>query len=612
MALSKSGLVGFGSVTTITPTFSSGSAVAGRLLICGLTFSTGNGSGLTTPSGWTPLIDCQVTGLRAWLYYKYADGGETSATWTWTSGGFGSAFIAEYDDALTGTPTTAENETMAATPGTTSLNTGTATVAYSTGRAFAFFTGDSGSQVDGGRAYSDGFVEDFGRYVVSTSSVQMASKAISASGGYSCTFSCVDTGDELYGGVFVFQSANAATEGTFSGTIAVGGSVAAYVPPYGSMAGTIAVGGSGTGAVPAIGTVGGTIAVGGSTVGYVGFFGDDFTGADATIVTNRDHWTGYEHGSPSSEPTALRILGNAAYFDALPSSYYVAYPDVKPPAYQTVSANFVAGTPGLVAQYNRPTPGVTTGTSGGYAVTYDDNYNGTGVSYLILSKIVQNNDNGSYGFPVLNLVSYTLTGSPRISLTCAFGEQRVRVNGVQMLLAQDSTYTDGYAGILVTNQGAATGTLDNFQTGTPVDGSASGTIAVGGSCIGNVVVNGIVGGTIQPGGGMTGTFSLAGGMSGVIQVGGSMSGVRGASGTVAGQIAVGGSMSAGHGPSGDVAGLISLSGSFEVAQGAGGTMDGGVIVIGGTVEGFHVRFIADTPASRCARVESASRTALAA
>ncbi len=207
MAIVQSSGVTSGTSTSFSRTFSA-TPTSGRLLICAASFGTAPNT-LTGPSGWTLLTSLTTGNVRAYWWYKYSDGTEGTVTVSWaSSGGFGSMWIAEFDDAVSGAPITAENEASASTV-VTSVSSGTATATASSGLAIAFFAADNGNNADGSRAYSNSFTERAFQYAAGSdrASVGIATLTYSATGNYSSTFSVTDTGDEMYGAVALFGSA---------------------------------------------------------------------------------------------------------------------------------------------------------------------------------------------------------------------------------------------------------------------------------------------------------------------------------------------------------------------------------------------------------------------
>lgn len=206
MSVVQSSGTNFGSTTSTSRTFTS-APTSGHLLTAALSMSLAP-VGLSEPSGWTKYAELTTGAVRTYLYWKQSDGTETSVAWSWSSGGgFGSVNIKEWDDAAVGPPIVAEDESNASTV-VTSQGTGTAVATAATGLALAVFSADTFSNTDGSRAYSNSFSEASADGSSTRSPLYIASKAISGTGNYSCTFSCTDTGDEMYGAIALFQPAS--------------------------------------------------------------------------------------------------------------------------------------------------------------------------------------------------------------------------------------------------------------------------------------------------------------------------------------------------------------------------------------------------------------------
>lgn len=208
MSLVRSAGVNQATNTTISRTYSThagGAPTAGNLLIACVSINVTPSS--HTPPGWneiqtSPLGSGNTFG--SW-YYKISDGTEDTVTWSWAGSSTATLVITEWNDAVTTLDSSNEDVTDISTIVTT-YDTGTATASESAGLAIAMFTADSGLNVDGGRAYNNSFVEDVASFAAASArgGVFLASKAISATGSYSCQYTTTDTGDEGYGSIALF------------------------------------------------------------------------------------------------------------------------------------------------------------------------------------------------------------------------------------------------------------------------------------------------------------------------------------------------------------------------------------------------------------------------
>lgn len=206
------GLSGEASVTiSTTPT-------AGNLLIGGV------GRGATHTSGgswglpWTAIHDSgiNVGALGGAWSYRYADASETA----WTTAGVNpaggwQAMVIEFEGPFATSPldVAAENATLIGTIGTTISSGTTAASTQNDALAIAFFSADRQDQIDGSRTYSNSFTEaNFTDLGGARATCFAAAKVLSATGTQECTFSCTDTGDEMYGSIAVFKKLVAASK----------------------------------------------------------------------------------------------------------------------------------------------------------------------------------------------------------------------------------------------------------------------------------------------------------------------------------------------------------------------------------------------------------------
>lgn len=199
---------------SVTVTFAS--AAAGNLLVFCVARSTALAPAATwgTPTGWTMLTSTPdaVGNIGAAWYYKIAAGGETSVSSTEsTPPGNGRGIVVEFAGPFAAAPldVTAENESNLATVVTSQSSGTTPTTTQAAALAVAFFAIDSAINADGGRSYNNSFTEAI--YADPTlnnarAAAACARRVLSTTGAYSTTFSCVDTGDEMYGAIAVFKA----------------------------------------------------------------------------------------------------------------------------------------------------------------------------------------------------------------------------------------------------------------------------------------------------------------------------------------------------------------------------------------------------------------------
>ncbi len=195
--------------TGVTVTFAA--ATAGNLLVAGFAHANNQGS-YTDPSGWTLITSVALSAgnMFARWYYKVAAGGETSVTGTGNTSGVCRGVVAEFAGPFASTPldVSAENEANISTAVTSEASGTTGSTSQARALAVAFFAADSAANVTDGRGYSDSFSEvHFASTTASTArpAAALARKVLAATGAQSTTFSCSDTGDEMYGAVAVFK-----------------------------------------------------------------------------------------------------------------------------------------------------------------------------------------------------------------------------------------------------------------------------------------------------------------------------------------------------------------------------------------------------------------------
>lgn len=229
----NSGLAAAEASVTISTT-----PVSGNLLVFGVSraspYSAGGSWG--TPSGWTLIKNTGInTGnMGAAWYYKISNGSETSVA---TSGsgfqGAWQAFVIEIEGSFAASPfdVSAEDLTNIATVVTSQASGTTATTAQNDALALAFFAADRQDTVDGTRGYSNSFTEVvFTDLSATRAAAMIAKRVLSATGTYSSTFSCTDTGDEMYGSIAVFKKlvSGGATLTADAGSFTESGQAAAF------------------------------------------------------------------------------------------------------------------------------------------------------------------------------------------------------------------------------------------------------------------------------------------------------------------------------------------------------------------------------------------------
>lgn len=185
----------------------------GNLLIVavGRTSPHSAGGAWSDPSTWNRIHDSgiNVGNMSAAWWWKISDGTETAFTCTDTNeqGGF-QATMCQFEGPFAVSPldVSVEDVTHIASV-VTSQSTGTTdTTAQADELAVAFFAADRTDTVDGTRAYTNSFTEAI---IVDLAAARataiIARKVLSATGTVECTFSCTDTGDEMYGSMATFK-----------------------------------------------------------------------------------------------------------------------------------------------------------------------------------------------------------------------------------------------------------------------------------------------------------------------------------------------------------------------------------------------------------------------
>lgn len=198
-----------GSGAATTPTLGAG-ATAGNLLVLMLSRSAGSGT-LPTVTGFTAISDDVSGNLTGAWWYMEASGGETTVTLSGESGtGTWRLCLAEFEGPFPASPldVQAEDVTNVSTVVTSQSTGTTGTTSQADALALGFWTADGAANVDGTRGYTNSFTERVFEHGLTSSAraaIILASKVLAATGTVECTFSCTDTGDEMYGAVAVFK-----------------------------------------------------------------------------------------------------------------------------------------------------------------------------------------------------------------------------------------------------------------------------------------------------------------------------------------------------------------------------------------------------------------------
>ncbi len=199
------------SSNTVTCTLGS-AATAGNLLVTVVGTDKTAGT-YTVPSGFTMIQNTSATSVSGAMAYKVATGGETAIPWSQsTSTGSIACWVAEYSGTATSNvlDVSAENESSSSSDTSVqSLSTGTtATTSQANELAIAMMAPDTMSNVDGGRAWSNGFAETAFVNVGITggTGLSVAIKNLSSVGGQSSVYSTTDTGDQMYAAIATFRA----------------------------------------------------------------------------------------------------------------------------------------------------------------------------------------------------------------------------------------------------------------------------------------------------------------------------------------------------------------------------------------------------------------------
>jgi hypothetical protein len=204
--------VGGAATLTFSPAATAGNIL---LLMVGRSSTHGVGGSWGTPTGFTNLPNTPINSgnLGGGAWYKIAAGGETTVTTNGTneSGNWCAAGI-EIEGPFAASPldVSTESEANISTVVTSQTSGTTGTTSQNDTVALAGFAADNGSNVDGSRVYSNSFAEAVFASSGSRACAMIARKVLTATGAVECTFSCTDTGDEMYGLIAVFKKLAAA------------------------------------------------------------------------------------------------------------------------------------------------------------------------------------------------------------------------------------------------------------------------------------------------------------------------------------------------------------------------------------------------------------------
>lgn len=196
--------------TSRSMTFDS-TPTAGNILLTAISLDK-QSDAITTPSGWTAIgTHYNSASISGGLAYKVSDGTEGTVTWDWTTSVLERGMLLmEISSTLFFDQQASADSGASAVTSQSTGTTGTTT--YSTGLAVAVWGADTLDNVDGTRAYTNGFSELYATLVGGYVGIIVATKTLSATGAVETTFSCTDTGDQMFGKIAVFTQAPAAAD----------------------------------------------------------------------------------------------------------------------------------------------------------------------------------------------------------------------------------------------------------------------------------------------------------------------------------------------------------------------------------------------------------------
>lgn len=181
---------------------------AGNLLVLVDAAVDGSLTVSTPPAGWTFRQGFSGGVHSGAIYTKTASGSEGATQVVWSANTAGTMWCGEWNDTLAGGfDVSAENEANLASV-VTSQSTGTA-AATGAGLSIGIIVSDALSTIDGTPVWSNSYAQQ--ALVISANSARpgigVATLSHGASGNQTTTYSCTDTGDEMYGAILCFLTA---------------------------------------------------------------------------------------------------------------------------------------------------------------------------------------------------------------------------------------------------------------------------------------------------------------------------------------------------------------------------------------------------------------------
>jgi hypothetical protein len=170
-----------------------------------------NSGAITIPAGFTLIHEFISGDLSTSFVYKVATGGETAVSWSWVNSQDSSVWVAEYSGLLSVSPLDVDTENDSGGGVVTSISTGTTPITTQADQlAVAFMGADTGTSVETGRAWSNGFVED--DFLgpgggAGQPGLSAAIKILNAIATQETTFSTTDTGDQMWASLATFKGA---------------------------------------------------------------------------------------------------------------------------------------------------------------------------------------------------------------------------------------------------------------------------------------------------------------------------------------------------------------------------------------------------------------------
>lgn len=194
--------------TSITATLLS-PATAGNVLITAVGTDKSAGT-YTQPSGFTLIHSYAGASVSGAMAYKIAAGGETSVQWQNTTDNESALWVGEYSGLAASNVLDIGIEADSADAVVTSLSSGTSgATAQADELAIAMMAADTQGSVDGTRAWSNGFTEK--AWIADSNNgapgLSIATTTLTSIGTQQTTYSCVDTGDQMYVVLATFKAA---------------------------------------------------------------------------------------------------------------------------------------------------------------------------------------------------------------------------------------------------------------------------------------------------------------------------------------------------------------------------------------------------------------------